>query len=149
LAPDFLVDPTNGRIVKAFYTMPMGILTATSGAPSKAGITDPEVENETLRRFGLETGSSPPTVLTKVDAELSEEARQANFGGNVHVSLVVDEQGNVGDVVIIDSPGLGLDEKVVEAIRQWKFKPALDNGIPVSAKATVVVAFQGSETVGK
>jgi TonB family protein len=152
-APAFLVEPATGKIVKAFYIVPMGIMTATSGAPSRDGITDPEIENEALKRFGLlddrHEGQPTadrdevvqPTVLLKVEPELSDQARQAHFNGDVRVSLFVDEQGNAADIAVIDSPGLGLDEKIIEAVKQWKFKPASKNGTPAANKATITVTF--------
>lgn len=148
-APAFLVDPETGRIVKAFYVVPMGFMSATSGAPSRDGITDPEIEIEELKRFGLYDHHGdqstaevvPATLLQKVEPELSPEARQAHFNGDVRASFVVDEQGNAADIAVIDSPGLGLDEKVIEAVKQCKFKPASKNGMPVASKATITVTF--------
>jgi TonB family protein len=40
------------------------------------------------------------------------------------------------------SLGFGLDEKAIEAVRQWRFKPATKNGVPVAAPATIEVRFR-------
>jgi protein TonB len=84
----------------------------------------------------------PPVVLTSVDPEFSEEARKAKFSGNVQVYLWVDEQGNPSHVKVIRGVGMGLDEKAVEAVRQYKFKPAMQNGKPVKVDLYIDVNFQ-------
>jgi protein TonB len=84
----------------------------------------------------------PPTVLVQVDPEFSEEARKAKFSGNVQVYLYVDEQGNPSHVRVVRGVGMGLDEKAVEAVRQYKFKPAMQNGKPVKVDLYIDVNFQ-------
>jgi protein TonB len=87
-------------------------------------------------------GVRPPALLTSVDPEFSEEARKAKFSGNVLVDLIVDEQGNPTHVRVARGVGMGLDEKAVEAVRQYKFKPATKDGKPVKVELTVDVNFQ-------
>jgi protein TonB len=84
----------------------------------------------------------PPVVTLQVDPEFSEEARKAKFSGNVLVYLIVDEQGNPSHVRVVRGIGMGLDEKAVEAVRQYKFKPATQNGKPVKVDLTIDVNFQ-------
>jgi protein TonB len=84
----------------------------------------------------------PPSVLKSVDPEFSEEARKAKFSGNVQVYLWVDEQGNPSHVRVVRGVGMGLDEKAVEAVRQYKFKPAMQNGKPVKVDLYIDVNFQ-------
>jgi protein TonB len=92
----------------------------------------------------LHVGGSvlPPSVLFSVEPEFSEEARKAKFSGNVQVYLWVDEHGNPSHVRIARGVGMGLDEKAVEAVRQYKFKPAMQNGKPVKVDLYVDVNFQ-------
>ena len=93
-----------------------------------------------VRRIG---GSvRPPTLTYQVDAEFSEEARKAKFAGNVVVSLIVDEHGNPTHVHAVSDVGMGLGDKAVEAVRQYKFKPATENGKPVPVEMNVEVNFQ-------
>ena len=84
----------------------------------------------------------PPSVLYSVEPEFSEEARKAKFSGNVQVYLWVDEQGNPSHVKVVRGVGMGLDEKAVDAVRQYKFKPAMQNGKPVKVDLYVDVNFQ-------
>ena len=84
----------------------------------------------------------PPVLVSQVDPEFSEEARKAKFSGNVEVYLWVDENGNPSHVKVVRGVGMGLDEKAIEAVRQYKFKPALQNGKPVKVDLYVDVNFQ-------
>jgi protein TonB len=84
----------------------------------------------------------PPSVIFQVDPEFSEEARKAKFSGNVQVYLVVDANGNPSHVRVVRGVGMGLDEKAVEAVRQYKFKPAMNNGKPVAVDLYIDVNFQ-------
>lgn len=84
----------------------------------------------------------PPSVLYSVEPEFSEEARKAKFSGNVQVYLWVDENGNPSHVRVVRGVGMGLDEKAVEAVRQYKFKPAMQNGKPVKVDLYIDVNFQ-------
>ena len=69
-----------------------------------------------------------PVVIYQVDPEFSEEARKAKFSGNVEVYLWVDENGNPSHIRVARGVGMGLDEKAKEAVAQYKFKPAMQNG---------------------
>jgi periplasmic protein TonB len=83
-----------------------------------------------------------PLLIHEVDPQFSEEARKAKFSGNVLVSLIVDEQGNPSHVRVARGVGMGLDEKALEAVREYRFKPAMQNGKPVKVEMNVEVNFQ-------
>ena len=83
-----------------------------------------------------------PALIHQVDPEFSEEARKAKFSGNVEVYLIVDEQGNPTHIKIARGVGMGLDEKAFEAVRQYKFRPAMQNGKPVKVDIYIEVNFQ-------
>ena len=87
-------------------------------------------------------GGLPPAPITRVEPGYSEEARLAKLQGTVKIALIVDAEGNPKDPVVIGSLGLGLDEKAVEAVKQWKFRPATVGGKPVAAKVTIEVNFR-------
>jgi len=87
-------------------------------------------------------GISAPSVLFKVEPEYSEEARKAKWQGAVTLSVIVDELGRPKNVTVLRSLGLGLDQKAVEAVSQWRFKPGLKNGKPVPVFATIEVNFR-------
>jgi protein TonB len=87
-------------------------------------------------------GVSAPTLIFSPDPEFSEEARKAKFMGIVTVNLIVDEKGMPQNVRVTHGVGMGLDQKAVEAVKQYKFKPAMEHGKPVAVMMNVEVNFQ-------
>ena len=92
--------------------------------------------------FRVGGGVSAPQVLVKVDPEYSEQARKAKYQGTVVLNLVVQRDGTVRDIRVLQPLGLGLDEKAIEAVRQWRFKPGLRNGQAVDVAAIIEVTFR-------
>ena len=84
---------------------------------------------------------SSPVLLYKVEPEFSEQARKAKHQGVVILYGEVDTSGRLRNVRVIQALGLGLDEKAVEAVQKWKFRPGYQNGRPVVAAATIEVNF--------
>jgi periplasmic protein TonB len=87
-------------------------------------------------------GVSPPSVILKVEPEYSEEARKAKFQGTVVLFVVVDADGKPRDLKVIRPLGLGLDQKAIEAVEKWKFRPGMKDGKPVAVQATIEVNFR-------
>ncbi len=87
-------------------------------------------------------GVSAPIAIYKIEPEYSEEARKAKFQGTVVLSIVVDEAGSPRNFKVIRPLGLGLDEKAIEAVQKWRFKPAMKDGRAVAVIATVEVNFR-------
>lgn len=87
-------------------------------------------------------GVSAPVPLYKPEPPYSEEARKSKYQGTVNLWIVVDSQGRVSDVRIVKPLGMGLDEKAVETVRTWKFKPAMRSGAPVAVRVMVEIAFR-------
>lgn len=87
-------------------------------------------------------GVSAPQVIYSVEPEYSEEARKAHFQGLVVLSVVVDEQGRATDFRILEPLGFGLDEKAVEAVRKWRFRPGKKDGKPVAVVAHIEIRFR-------
>jgi beta-glucosidase len=86
---------------------------------------------------------SPPVVLKQPVAIFSDEARRAHFQGVCIVALIVDAQGNPQAVHVVRPLGKGLDEKAVEAVRKYRFKPAMKDGkTPVAVAVNVEVNFR-------
>ena len=85
---------------------------------------------------------SSPVLISKVEPEYSEEARKAKYSGTVLLSVVVDEHGVPQDIHVVRPLGLGLDEKAIEAVQRWRFRPGVRNGKPVRVRATIEVSFR-------
>jgi periplasmic protein TonB len=86
-------------------------------------------------------GVSAPQVMHSVDPEFTEEARRANYQGTVSIELIVDSQGAPQDIRIVRHLSMGLDQKAIEAVRQYRFKPAMYQGRPVSVQMVINVDF--------
>jgi TonB family protein len=85
---------------------------------------------------------SAPTLVNKVEPEYSEEARKAKYSGTVVLSIVVDAQGMPRNIKVVRPLGLGLDEKAIEAVMKWRFRPGMKGGRPVATQAQVEVNFR-------
>jgi TonB family protein len=92
--------------------------------------------------FRVGGGVSAPKVTYQPDPEYSEEARKAKYQGVCVLSLIVGPDGKPRDVKVARSLGLGLDEKAIEAVNQWKFEPAQKDGKPVAVAINVEVTFR-------
>lgn len=87
-------------------------------------------------------GVSNPTLIYAPDPEFSDEARRAKYQGVCIVGLVVDIYGNPQRVHIVRPLGMGLDEKAMEAVREYKFKPAQLKGKNVAVEVNIEVNFR-------
>jgi periplasmic protein TonB len=87
-------------------------------------------------------GVSAPSLIYAPDPEFSDEARRAKYQGICLVGLIVDSLGNPQSVHIVRPLGMGLDEKALEAVRQYKFKPAMFKGKAVAVEINIEVNFR-------
>jgi periplasmic protein TonB len=76
-------------------------------------------------------GASDPAIISQVDPEFSEEARKAKFQGLCVLSIIVEADGTPSNIRVSSSLGMGLDEKAIEAVKKWKFRPSMKDGHPV------------------
>lgn len=100
---------------------------------------EPQLNGLTAVRFG--PGLTPPIVINRVEPQYSDEARAAHYQGTVVLEVVVRTDGTCEVVRVVRELGFKLDESAVEAIRQWRFKPAMRNGEPVDVRLNVEVNF--------
>ena len=125
-------EPTE---VDTTITINYNLSNSTQCPSAQNGGGDPEP-----RKIG---GSvSAPVVLSAVAPQYSAEAKAANVSGTVVVSLVVDEQGTPNHVRIVRGIGYGLDEKAMQAVERYHFKPAMENGTPVAVALNIEVQFK-------
>jgi periplasmic protein TonB len=92
--------------------------------------------------FHVGGGVSAPRAIFSPDPEYSEEARKVKHQGTVVLALVVAADGRPRDIRVINSLGMGLDEKAIEAVSHWKFEPAMKDNKPVSVAISVEVEFR-------
>jgi hypothetical protein len=92
--------------------------------------------------YKVGNGVTSPTLTFKVEPEYSAEATKAKFMGTVILSIEVNEKGNVQNLRVLRSVGMGLDEKAIEAVMKWRFRPGYKDGKPVTVAAQVEVNFR-------
>ncbi len=92
--------------------------------------------------YAVGNGVTQPSLISKVDPEYSEEARKAKYNGTVTLSIVVNTDGKAEEIKVTKSIGMGLDEKAIEAVQKWKFKPGMKSGVAVKTRAVVEVNFR-------
>jgi TonB family protein len=83
----------------------------------------------------------PPQLIYAPDPEYSLEAKKKNINGTVQISLIVGLDGVPHDISVHQKLGYGLDEKAMEVVRKWRFRPALKDGEPVEKQAYVEIMF--------
>jgi len=88
------------------------------------------------------SGVEPPRILREVKPSYTEQARRAGVEGEVELEIVVRSDGSVGDVRVLQRLGSGLDERAIDAVRQWRFDPARRQGTPVDVVVEVSVEFK-------
>ena len=93
-------------------------------------------EGEILRVDGA---VSRPELVSSVPVEYPEAARRARVQGMVILEAVIDEQGNVVKSRVLKGLPMGLDKAAQDAVRQWKYKPAMAYGKPVKVYYNVTV----------
>ncbi len=87
-------------------------------------------------------GIDPPTLVREVRPSYTDAARRQAIEGDVVLEIVVRSDGSVGNVRVRRSLGGGLEQKAIEAVRQWKFMPAKRHGVPVDVVVDVSVEFK-------
>jgi TonB family protein len=86
---------------------------------------------------------SAPVVLYKTESEYSEVARKLNAKGTVALYIEVQPDGTAGNIRVLRSLGYGLEERAIEAVRKWRFRPGTKDGKAVVVRANIEVNFRG------
>jgi TonB family protein len=87
-------------------------------------------------------GITAPAIIREVKPDYTEEGRRRHLEGDVVLEIVVKSDGSVGNVKVLQRLGAGLDERAIEAVRQWRFSPAKRYGTPVDVLVEVAMEFK-------
>ncbi len=87
---------------------------------------------------------TPPRLLptSRVEPRYTEAARRVRLTGTVILEAVIDEQGEIRQVKVIQGLPLGLDQAAIDAVRHWRFEPARLGTRPVAVYFTLTIRFQ-------
>jgi protein TonB len=88
------------------------------------------------------SGITPPSLQREIKPDYTEEARRRGIAGDVVLEIVVRSNGTVGDLKVLQGLGGGLDQRAIDAVRQWRFSPARRFGTPVDVIVEVAVEFK-------
>ncbi len=123
-----------GREVSKVAVVPVDGSVAGGGSGTGSGV------GCSVYRIG--GGVSAPVLIQKVEPEYTEQARAAKYQGTVLLYVEIGPDGAPTNIRVQRSLGLGLDEKAIEAVKQWRFKPGEKDGNPVPVSATIEVNFR-------
>lgn len=120
----------------------------SSGLPSQGDHPNPPVQTSLLPANNPEGGAlhvgkgvSAPVAIYQPDPDYSDAARRALLNGIVVMNVVIGPDGRVHNPILARCLGMGLDERAVEKVLTWKFKPATKDGKPVAVEVSVEVSF--------
>jgi TonB family protein len=88
---------------------------------------------------GYESRPALPVVFPNPAVEKSDIP--SGVAGDVVVEVTIDEKGNVADTKVLQSVGYGLEDKVLQALKNWRFTPATMNGIAIASRQDVHFHF--------
>jgi len=112
----------------------------TPGTGSAKGLPGPAGGDAVKERvLGTETG---PRLVKMNKPVYPKYARRMGREGKVVLSILLDEAGRLIEARVLEKAGHGFDEAALEAVRLWKFKPAMENGTPVACRARMAIRFR-------
>jgi TonB family protein len=111
------------------------------GGPSEAKRND--VQNPTTEKVfhAGESGVTPPKVVSRWEPIFPPAARNEALQGTVGLRAIVDSAGRVREIKVVHPVGKGLDESAIEAVKNWRFKPATKDGVAVPVEVYIEVDF--------
>jgi TonB family protein len=93
-------------------------------------------------KFGSIANMTAPKPLKWVEAQFSDQARKKRVSGTVLLAMLISEEGLPTTVSVVVPLGSGLDEEALKAARQYRFKPATLEGMPIPARIMIEVSFR-------
>jgi len=97
----------------------------------------------------LATFSDPPKPLFQPSPNYSARLRHEEVAGRVVVSFLVDAAGSVRDLAIVQTSERRLNKPTLDALRRWRFAPALRDGVPVSCRVVQGVTYSVDPAAGR
>lgn len=129
------------RIVVSFAGIALVLFVAGSVAVTSFPLQGAQ-SGSSGKIYKVGNGVTPPKVLDKVEPEYSAEAKDAHIEGTVLLKVEIAPEGTAQNIEVVQGVGSGLNEKAVEAVKQWKFVPGMKDGEPVTVQAMIEVNFK-------
>jgi TonB family protein len=113
-----------------------------AGPGDGAGIGDGSIAGTGGGPYRPGSGITPPSLIREVKPVYTEEGRRRSVEGDVVMEVVVRADGSIGTVRVLQGLGSGLDQRAIDAVRQWRFSPARRYGTPVDVLVEIAVEFR-------
>jgi len=113
-----------------------GIISPTSNVPAV-----PTLSRPTALRVRVSQGVSRGLLIYRVEPAYPVLARQARIQGVVVLTAIISKDGNIENLQLVSGHAM-LAPSAIEAVKQWRYRPYLLNGVPVEVETTVNVNFQ-------
>lgn len=97
---------------------------------------------QSARVYRVAQVAVPPRVVSKVEPDYTQAARDAKTEGAVVLGLVINPQGRAENIRVVKSVDVGLGRNAVAAIEHWQFSPGIKDGKPVRVAAIIEVNFR-------
>ena len=114
---------------------------ATSSKEHESLSTSPTGASAPDGVFQVGGGVTPPRTVYAPQPVYSEKARNAHYEGVCTLRLIVEKDGRPSNIRVLKGIGMGLDENAIEAVKSWKFEPAMKDGQPVRVVIAIEVNF--------
>jgi len=141
-----LGDPKSSAVIPSNGTGSMGGIGSGSnggvGSGNGRGVGPGEGMGTGGGAYRPGRGVTPPRPIYSPDPEFSEEARKAKYQGICTLMIVVATDGRPTNIRVVNSLGMGLDEKAIETVKTWRFEPGQKDGHPVPVEMAVEVDFR-------
>ena len=132
----------NPFVLSAFLTGSILLFARTQAqAPQQNQQNTPTELTEVCREKHPPPCATPPRAIYSPAPEYSSQARKAGYQGVCTLVLIVEADGRPTHIRVSSSLGMGLDEKAIEAVKRWRFAPALKDGKPVPVQITIEISF--------
>ena len=129
--PEPLREPAAEVLPIAVAPLGVGVVVPDGAPPARSGPRTPGLDEV-----------SYPELLERVMPAYPEEARRIGKEGRVILRAVIQPDGTIGDLGVVSTPGFGFDEEALQAVRQWRYRPGVQHGRPVSVYITIIVEFE-------
>ncbi len=103
---------------------------------------DPQAEALPPGVFRAGNGVTPPALLSKVEPQYTEGARAGKVQGTAMLMVDIGPDGIARNYQVVRSLEPGLDQKAIDAVQQWRFRPGKKDDTPVTVRAMIEVNFR-------
>lgn len=110
-------------------------------APPESPSSTAKSEIANVRIYGVSGGVIAPEPIYRPDPPRLAEDPKARYSGSMVLAVTLDAQGNVTDAKVVRPVGRESDEEIVDAVKLWRFTPAMRGGTPVASRVSVELTF--------